>query len=64
MLARNSVLAVLVPLALALAACGDARPVVGEVGGGGGICTSCHGTAGRPGTLPGTDVNLAAAPPV
>jgi predicted CxxxxCH...CXXCH cytochrome family protein len=27
-------------------------------------CTSCHGTAGRTGIQPGTDANLAAAPPV
>jgi len=27
-------------------------------------CTSCHGTAGRVGTLPGTDAQLASAPPV
>jgi len=27
-------------------------------------CTACHGTAGRTGNLPGTDPNLAAAPPV
>jgi predicted CxxxxCH...CXXCH cytochrome family protein len=27
-------------------------------------CTSCHGTAGRPGIQPGTDPNLASAPPV
>jgi predicted CxxxxCH...CXXCH cytochrome family protein len=26
-------------------------------------CTSCHGTAGRTGTLPGTDAQLASAPP-
>jgi predicted CxxxxCH...CXXCH cytochrome family protein len=64
MLARTPVLAVLAAMALGLAACGDARPVVGEVGGGGSLCTACHGTAGRTGTLPGTDQNLAAAPPV
>jgi predicted CxxxxCH...CXXCH cytochrome family protein len=27
-------------------------------------CTACHGTAGRTGNLPGTDPQLAAAPPV
>jgi len=27
-------------------------------------CTSCHGTAGRQGILPGTDAQLASAPPV
>jgi predicted CxxxxCH...CXXCH cytochrome family protein len=27
-------------------------------------CTSCHGTAGRTGTIGGTDPNLAAAPPL
>jgi predicted CxxxxCH...CXXCH cytochrome family protein len=51
-------------LGLALSACGDARPAVGGGDGGGGtLCTGCHGTAGRTGTLPGTDANLAAAPP-
>jgi predicted CxxxxCH...CXXCH cytochrome family protein len=29
----------------------------------GAACTSCHGTAGRTGHLPGTDKDLAAAPP-
>ncbi len=27
-------------------------------------CTSCHGEAGRKGNVPGTDLNLASAPPV
>ena len=62
MLARTPFHATLAALALALAACGDARPV--QEGTGGGECTRCHGTAGRTGNLPGTDLNLAAAPPV
>ncbi len=61
MLARNPLLAALATLALALAACGDARQV--QEGSGGGACTSCHGTAGLTGNLGGTDPNLAAAPP-
>ena len=64
MLARNDSILTLAVLALGLAACGDARPALGGGGGGGGACTTCHGTAGRAGTLPGTDANLAAAPPV
>ncbi|HZY02756.1 MAG TPA: CxxxxCH/CxxCH domain-containing protein, partial [Anaeromyxobacteraceae bacterium] len=62
MLARTPFHVTLPALALALAACGDARPVQEGTGGGG--CTSCHGTSGRTGNLPGTDPNLAAAPPV
>jgi predicted CxxxxCH...CXXCH cytochrome family protein len=62
MLARNPVLAALAALVLGLVACGDARPV--QEGGGGGACTTCHGTSGRVGNLPGTDPNLAAAPPI
>jgi len=49
---------------LALASCGTPQPAVGGGGGGGGACSACHGTAGRKGNLPGTDPNLAAAPPV
>lgn len=64
MLARKVSILTLAVLALGLAACGDARPALGGGGGGGGSCTTCHGTAGRTGTLPGTDPNLAAAPPV
>jgi predicted CxxxxCH...CXXCH cytochrome family protein len=48
--------------AFALSACGDARKAVGG-GTSGTDCTGCHGTAGRTGLLPGTDANLAAAPP-
>ena len=53
-------------LGLALSACGKANPYVGggDGGGGGSLCTTCHGTAGRTGTLPGTDPDLAASPPV
>jgi predicted CxxxxCH...CXXCH cytochrome family protein len=60
MLDRTPLLAALAALALALAACGDARSV--QEGSGGGACTSCHGDAARVGA-PGTDANLAAAPP-
>ncbi len=52
-------------LGLAVSACGDARPAVGGGDGGGGtLCSGCHGTASRTGTLPGTDPDLAAAPPI
>ncbi|HEU4384842.1 MAG TPA: CxxxxCH/CxxCH domain-containing protein [Anaeromyxobacteraceae bacterium] len=61
--ARHLFLAVLAAAAAGLVACGDARPVQTTTGGGG-ACTSCHGTSGRTGALPGTDPNLAAAPPV
>ena len=63
MVARHPLLAVLAALAAGLVACGDARPVQ-TTPGGTGACTSCHGTTGRVGNLPGTDQNLAAAPPI
>jgi predicted CxxxxCH...CXXCH cytochrome family protein len=52
-------------LGLALSACGKANPYVGggDGGGGGSLCATCHGTAGRTGTLAGTDANLEASPP-
>ncbi len=59
----RSVLAVGASLALALAACGDARPLVGGGGGGTAGCALCHGAAGRTGNFPGTDPLLEAAPP-
>ncbi len=58
------ILAATTTLVLSLAACGEARPVVGGRGGGTAGCTICHGTADRLANLPGTDPKLAAAPPL
>jgi predicted CxxxxCH...CXXCH cytochrome family protein len=53
---RNQRLTLLVALAgaLALAACGDARPVVGEEGEGG-RCATCHGFPPPPGVVTGAE---------
>jgi predicted CxxxxCH...CXXCH cytochrome family protein len=64
---RNGIIPILVA-ALApasfLVACGDARPWTSQGGSAQTSCASCHGTPGRTGILPGTDPDLAAAPPV
>ncbi len=48
-------------LAWALSGCGEGRPVIG--GGGGGVCSACHGDPTRT-AVDGADVHVNAAPPV